>query len=176
VEAWFEAWRRAARQPAPAELYGFTWLLANVPVNPAKPVLVHGDFSPHNCMWLEDRLTAVIDWEGAHFGDPAEDLAYIRPHIKGRMDWGQFLAHYRACGGRPVSEADLDYYDCLFYTRFCLLGNVMTNRVQCLGSQDVTLLHVDYEYHRRFLNRSFEAIHKLDRSRVENTVTAGNIG
>jgi aminoglycoside phosphotransferase (APT) family kinase protein len=162
VGIWLETWRVAARQPSPAEIYAFTWLVENVPSNPHRPALVHGDFSPHNIMWQGDQLTAVIDWEGAHFGDPAEDLAYIRPHIKARMDWSQFLAHYAACGGRATRESDFDYYDCLFYVRFCLLGNVMTHRVQQLESQDITLLHVDYEYHRRFLNRTMEAIGALE--------------
>jgi aminoglycoside phosphotransferase (APT) family kinase protein len=162
VGVWLEAWRAVARQPSPAEMYGFTWLVENVPSNAGRPALVHGDFSPHNLMWNGDRLTAVIDWEGAHFGDPAEDLAYIRPHIKARMDWGKFLAHYAACGGRSVRERDFDYYDCLFYARFCLLGNVMTNRVQRLESQDITLLHVDYEYYRQFLNRTVQAIGTLE--------------
>lgn len=162
VGVWLDAWRAVARQPSPAEMYGFTWLVENVPSNTGRPALVHGDFSPHNLMWEGDRLTAVIDWEGAHFGDPAEDLAYIRPHIRARMDWSKFLAHYVACGGRAVRESDFDYYDCLFYARFCLLGNVMTNRVQRLASQDITLLHVDYEYYRQFLNRTVQAIGTLE--------------
>jgi aminoglycoside phosphotransferase (APT) family kinase protein len=162
VGIWLETWRAAARQASPAEMYAFTWLAENVPSNPGRPALVHGDFSPHNVMWKGDQLTAVIDWEGAHFGDPAEDLAYIRPHIKARMEWGKFLAHYAACGGRPMRESDFDYYDCLFYVRFCLLGNVMTHRVQQLESDDITLLHVDYEYHRQFLNRTMDAIGALE--------------
>jgi aminoglycoside phosphotransferase (APT) family kinase protein len=162
VGIWLETWRVAGRQASPAEMYAFTWLVENVPSNSGRPALVHGDFTPHNVMWKGDQLTAVIDWEGAHFGDPAEDLAYIRPHIKARMEWSKFLAHYAACGGRPMREGDFAYYDCLFYARFCLLGNVMTHRVQELESDDITLLHVDYEYHRQFLNRTMDAIDALE--------------
>jgi len=159
IGAWFDTLRSAARQPSPAEMYNFAWLLANVPENKGRPVLVHGDYTPHNCLWNSQHLTAVVDWEAAHFGDPAEDLAYVRPHISSRMDWGKFLGHYRASGGPPVREGDFNYYDCFFYTRLCLLCNVMTNRVQNLGSQDVTLLHIDYEFRRRFLTTSVNAVH-----------------
>ena len=40
-------------------------------------VLVHADFRTGNLIIGPDRLRAVLDWEGAHRGDPHEDLAYI---------------------------------------------------------------------------------------------------
>jgi aminoglycoside phosphotransferase (APT) family kinase protein len=49
-------------------------------------VLVHGDFGPNNVL-LDPQaaaVTAVLDWEWAHCGDPVEDLAWcewiIRMH------------------------------------------------------------------------------------------------
>lgn len=42
------------------------------------PRLVHGDFGPGNLMWLrQGRGAAVIDWEHARYGHPAEDWAKI---------------------------------------------------------------------------------------------------
>ncbi|HOA49702.1 MAG TPA: phosphotransferase family protein [Novosphingobium sp.] len=51
------------------------WLEANIPA-PVPPRLVHGDFRLGNLLVEQGRLTGVLDWELAHFGDPHEDLAY----------------------------------------------------------------------------------------------------
>lgn len=51
------------------------WLEANIPP-PVAPRLVHGDFRLGNLLVDKGRLTGVLDWELAHFGDPHEDLAY----------------------------------------------------------------------------------------------------
>ncbi|HEX6858954.1 MAG TPA: phosphotransferase family protein [Caulobacteraceae bacterium] len=43
-----------------------------------QPVLVHGDFRNGNLMiHPQAGLAAVLDWELAHLGDPAEDLGWI---------------------------------------------------------------------------------------------------
>ena len=46
--------------------------------SPARAVLVHGDFGPNNVLLDQagQEITAVLDWEWAHAGDPVEDLAW----------------------------------------------------------------------------------------------------
>ncbi|MFD8867341.1 phosphotransferase family protein [Streptomyces sp. NPDC059590] len=41
-------------------------------------VLVHGDYGPNNLLLdpVTFQVTAVVDWEFAHLGDPVEDLAW----------------------------------------------------------------------------------------------------
>ncbi|MER7788985.1 aminoglycoside phosphotransferase family protein [Streptomyces sp. NPDC097640] len=41
-------------------------------------VLVHGDYGPHNVLLapVTFQVTAVVDWEFTHLGDPVEDLAW----------------------------------------------------------------------------------------------------
>jgi aminoglycoside phosphotransferase (APT) family kinase protein len=39
-------------------------------------VLCHGDVGPKNFMFEDGRITALIDWEHAHVGDPMDDLAW----------------------------------------------------------------------------------------------------
>ena len=39
------------------------------------PVFVHGDLIPGNVLVRGGRLSAVIDWGGAGYGDPAQDIA-----------------------------------------------------------------------------------------------------
>jgi aminoglycoside phosphotransferase (APT) family kinase protein len=42
------------------------------------PALVHIDYWPGNVLWDGDRISAVVDWEEAAYGDPAIDVAYCR--------------------------------------------------------------------------------------------------
>jgi 5-methylthioribose kinase len=42
--------------------------------------LVHGDFSPKNVLVAEHDVV-VLDWEVAHIGDPAFDLAFMISHL-----------------------------------------------------------------------------------------------
>ncbi len=56
----------------------------------AGPVLVHGDFGPQNVVIEDDRITALVDWEFAHIGQPVEDLAWaewiVRMHHPDAVD------------------------------------------------------------------------------------------
>ena len=63
-------------EPLPAVELGIRWLRANAP-EPAEPRLVHGDFRLGNFIVDEGGLAAVIDWELAHLGDPAEDIGWL---------------------------------------------------------------------------------------------------
>ncbi|MEU9076383.1 phosphotransferase family protein [Kitasatospora sp. NPDC004745] len=75
------------------------------PVTAPGAVLVHGDFGPNNLLLDPDTfaVTAVLDWEFAHAGDPVEDLAWcewiVRMH---HPDRGGDLDHLFRAYGRPV--------------------------------------------------------------------------
>ena len=43
----------------------------------SEPVLVHGDYRTGNYLADESGVTAILDWEGAHLGDPVEDLGWL---------------------------------------------------------------------------------------------------
>jgi aminoglycoside phosphotransferase (APT) family kinase protein len=64
-------------QPAPALALGLRWLRDNQPDPPARQCLVHGDVRNGNILVDRDGLTAVLDWEGCHTGDPHEDLGWL---------------------------------------------------------------------------------------------------
>ena len=54
---------------------GLAWLRANLP-SPAPLTVLHGDLRIGNIMVDRGHLSAVLDWELAHLGDPHEDLAF----------------------------------------------------------------------------------------------------
>jgi len=54
---------------------GLKWMEDNCP-DPCEPVLIHGDYRMGNLLCEPGKLTGVLDWELAHFGDRHEDLAF----------------------------------------------------------------------------------------------------
>jgi hypothetical protein len=61
----------------PLATYGVQWLRTYAPTEMARVSLVQGDTGPVNFMFDGDRVSAVIDWEWGHYGDPMEDLGNI---------------------------------------------------------------------------------------------------
>jgi aminoglycoside phosphotransferase (APT) family kinase protein len=86
------------------------------------PVLVHGDFRLGNLIVGSDGLRAVLDWELAHAGNPAEDLGWLcvkawrfgaRPAVAGMGSREDLLAAYLAAGGPDISLAELRWWEIL---------------------------------------------------------------
>jgi 5-methylthioribose kinase len=81
------------RRPALAEAIGgyADRMLAN------RRCLVHGDYSPKNVL-VGDEHCWVLDFEVAHFGDPAFDLAFMLNHLMLKaIHRPQTAAEYEAC-------------------------------------------------------------------------------
>jgi len=64
--------------PEPLLEFGIWWLHENVPKNRSQVRLLQGDTGPGQFMAEGARLTALIDWELSHFGDPMLDLGVMR--------------------------------------------------------------------------------------------------
>jgi aminoglycoside phosphotransferase (APT) family kinase protein len=108
----------------------FRWLREHLP--PAvTPVLVHGDYRHGNLIIGAQGVHAVLDWELAHVGDPAEDLAWmcIPPWRFGELDQpvGGFglrhdlLAAYARASGRAIDEARLEWWEVLGSLRWGIM-------------------------------------------------------
>jgi aminoglycoside phosphotransferase (APT) family kinase protein len=63
-------------EPHPVFEIAFRWLEQNRPSQDRR-TLVHGDLRLGNIMVDSSGLTAVLDWELAHMGDPMEDLGWL---------------------------------------------------------------------------------------------------
>ena len=72
-------------------------------------VLVHGDYGPNNVLLdpVGHQVTAIVDWEWAHAGDPVEDLAWCEWIV--RMHHPEHIAAidalFDAYGFRPAWSA-----------------------------------------------------------------------
>jgi Ser/Thr protein kinase RdoA (MazF antagonist) len=81
-------------------------------LEPVPPSLVHLDYWPGNILWEEGKVSAVVDWEEAAFGDPAIDVAYCRMDmlIRGLPQVAdEFLAAYETAAG--VSLPNLGFWE-----------------------------------------------------------------
>lgn len=73
--------------------------------------LIHGDYTARQMLVTPDRFVALLDFELAGAGSPAEDLACIKEEVEPVMDWHRFLQRYIDCGGVNISEETLNYFD-----------------------------------------------------------------
>jgi aminoglycoside phosphotransferase (APT) family kinase protein len=106
--------------PRPALRFGERWLLAHAPAA-RRPALVHGDFRIGNVMFDERGLTAVLDWELAHVGDPMEDLGWlaVRAWRFGRDELAvgglcareDFWRAYERESGAPIERASAMWWE-----------------------------------------------------------------
>lgn len=95
------------------------WLERNHPTARA-PALLHGDFRMGNLLIDHSGIAAVLDWELAHIGDPAQDIAYLcTPSWRfGNYDktaggFGQIedlLHHYHTHCGQDIPIKDIQFW------------------------------------------------------------------
>lgn len=111
---------KALDSPQPMIDFTARWLLDNLPPD-TEHRLVHNDFRNGNLMVTPDGITAVLDWEVAHLGDPMRDLGWIctRSWRFGRHDlpvggfghYDDLFAGYEAVSGRPVDPSVVHFWE-----------------------------------------------------------------
>lgn len=93
LDRWSLMYDAAAIHPNPIVAAAQRWMRSNSPAPAQKLALVHGDYRLGNILHDADgTLTAILDWEMAHFGDPLEDLAWT-------LDPRQEANHPELAGG-----------------------------------------------------------------------------
>ena len=87
-------------------------------LKPEAPVYVHHDFWPGNTLWIEEKLAAVVDWEGGAISDPALDVACCAFDMRlvGLNEAAEnFVEVYRDHSGRSLDN--LHYWELLALCR-----------------------------------------------------------
>lgn len=117
LDFWWERFQRWALRAHPMAHRTFGWLRRNKP-QASRVTLVHGDYRLGNFLERDQRISAILDWELVHLGDPVEDLGWaFLPQYRGstRMVCGlaaedAFLDRYAAKTGYRPDRAALHYY------------------------------------------------------------------
>ncbi len=90
------------------------WLRRNPPPPPQKLAIVHGDYRSGNFLYTPDgALTAILDWEMCHLGDPLEDIAWaIDPFwsMEPYYPLDRALALWEQSSGLTVDRDALDWW------------------------------------------------------------------
>jgi len=115
---------------------------------PRALVLLHGDFRNGNLIIDPEKgLAAVLDWELAHLGDPAEDLGWLctnswrfgRPDrpVGGFGEYEDLLAGYEAAGGAPIALERVRFWQTLGSLKWGVMCLTMYMSWQSGGSTSV---------------------------------------
>ena len=120
--------------------------------------IVHGDYRTGNFLEEGGRITAILDWELVHLGDPHEDLGWASlPMYMGggklisrlaEPEW--FYARYAEKAGFEVSMASVRYYQVFSLLKLAAThmaaarcfeeGRFNDMRMPAMGSQIATCL------------------------------------
>jgi aminoglycoside phosphotransferase (APT) family kinase protein len=116
------AWRASLARPTaryyPLLDWGGRWLQENCP-QPPRRTIVHGDYRIGNFIERDKTITAILDWELTHLGDPHEDLAWaLMPTFNARskklygvIERAEVIELYQRASGIPVSAKSLAFYE-----------------------------------------------------------------
>ena len=157
VDHWETQIARWAMRPYPLAAWGIRWLKAHCPVAP-HVAIVHGDYRTGNFLEQGGTITAILDWELVHLGDPHEDLGWASlPMYMGgsklicrlaEPEW--FYARYSEKVGFEVSMESVRYYQALSLLKLAAThmaaarcfeeGRFNDMRMPAMGSQIATCL------------------------------------
>jgi len=112
-------------QVEPIPRAALRWLRRNPPPAPARPAICHGDYRSGNFLFLPDgAISAVLDWEMCHIGDPLEDIAWaINPMwtMERHLPLDESLAIWEAASGRAIDRAALDWWRLFVTVKACAI-------------------------------------------------------
>ncbi len=120
-----------ASEPRPALEWIVTWLDDNAP-DTDTIVFCHGDYRTGNYMVDSGKLTGILDWEFAHWGDAREDLGWFCARCwrfggddkpaGGIASREELLAAYNAHAERTITPPELAYWEILAAARWAAIA------------------------------------------------------
>lgn len=164
IEAWYEHFLDTPHIPLPALHSLFSWLLANMPEIDEPPALVHGDIGFHNLLFHDGQLSALLDWEFSHVGDPIEDIGYIRSIMGKQLDWSAFMAEYCRAGRPMPSEERVCFYEIWSHVRNAASSLMSANHFEAGRFRDVKYTVLMYQMVPHFIAKAESLIAGFRRS------------
>jgi len=110
IDQFETAWRSTGIASLALEM-AYGWLRKNISLaSSGRRAIIHRDVGCHNLLAKDGHLTAILDWETALIGDPAQDIAYVWHTARQTMPWEDFLAEYVAAGGHRPDPGQVEFY------------------------------------------------------------------
>ncbi|HML11301.1 MAG TPA: phosphotransferase [Stellaceae bacterium] len=143
----FRAYLDRHPNPRPVLEWGLRWLEAHLP-EPLPPVLCHGDFRTGNYMLQGVRLTAILDWEFAGWGDPDEDIGWLccKGWRFGRLDReaggiaarAHFYRGYEEESGRRLDPERIKFWEVYANIRWAVIALQQSDRFLIGGARSLS--------------------------------------
>lgn len=152
----------------PALELALRWLVEHPPRDRAVS-LCHGDFRTGNFLVTPAGLAAVLDWEFAHWGCPAEDVAWLcmrnwrfsqnDKEAGGFARRSAFYREYERASGKPLDARDVHYWEVLGNVRWAAGCVEQGVRYFAEGEHDLELVAIP----RRAVEMEFEALRLIQK-------------
>ncbi len=147
LDRWSTRAHRMGEPAIPALHLTERWLRANMPKS-CDLRLVHGDYRVGNFLAQDSEITAILDWELVHLGDPLEDISWMCLRIFGGTDeiiGGLFdrqivLDRYSAATGVILDWERLAYYDVLSLYKCAIVVECARQRTRTGQVHDARLV------------------------------------
>ena len=141
-------------EPDPVLTLALCHLRDNVPAYNGPRVIVQGDTGPGNFLFDGDCVTAIVDWELAHVGDPMDDIAWLSlrsvqdpfPDLQVRVD------EYAKASVHAIDGARIRYYRVMAEAKILTMshGTTLRSRADAAGGGgDVGARLIFGQLHRR---------------------------
>lgn len=127
----YREWLAALAPESSVLIESVDWLERRAP-RQQRISLVHRDFRSGNFLVDNGRLTAVLDWEFAGWGDFHEDIGWFCAacwragandlEAGGLTSRQDFYAAYEAAGGRPVDADAVAYWEVMAHVRWAVIA------------------------------------------------------
>lgn len=146
VDALLDDYRRWAMQPEPTVLWAANWLRRHAP-KAERLGIVHGDYRIGNFLVQDGRITAMLDWESAHIGDPHEDLGWASLAqfnggsglVSRLLQQDEFFGQYEERTGWKVDVNVVRYYAVMSMLKLALVNIAAAQRFQLSGTADIRM-------------------------------------
>ncbi len=146
--AGYRAYLDGLEDAYPALEWALQWCEKHAPA-PWDATLIHRDYRTGNYLVDAGKLSAVLDWEFAGWGDPREDLGWFtarcwRFGAQGKEAGGlsevePFLRGYESVAGRRIGREALDYWQAMAHLRWAIIALQQAQRHVAGGERSLEL-------------------------------------
>ncbi len=177
--------------PRPVLEWGIRWLETHIPP-PTNPVLCHHDFRTGNYLFDGAKLTGILDWEFAGWGDPHEDIAWfcsmgwrfarLDREAGGIANRAPFYRGYESESGRALDPVRVHFWEVLASVRWGVIALQQSDRQMLGGERSLDLALTGRRAGEcelallMLLDPGGEASQRLYRERAAKSAEAAEIG
>lgn len=148
LDRWARFQRENADAPSEISQLAIEWLARNAPTEVDRTALCHGDAGIGNFLHDGARVTALLDWEFAHIGDPLDDIAWVlvRSHVTGGDGMHEAISSWSRESGLSLVPNRIAYFRCLVLLRMAISCEIALAHAARGGATDTTTYEILLPY------------------------------